>query len=390
MYRKFHERMEEMLRRDAPFIVATVIRVRGSAVAKPGAKAIIDERGRPVFGWVGGGCVESFVCAESKEALAEGVPRIIVADLEDELSGVGLPCGGVMEIFIEPFMPRPRVLVLGENGLALEASAMLERIGFDAAPGSSSHKEHDAQAAGSLEGIEDERGSLVIIAPQKGESFAEAARVSSGLDLGGASAAERALGVVAEMLAVTRNASALPLQEVKMSERAASLEPVHERIVRPSLVIVGHSSITEELAWMAARLGWPIFVDSSSAVEDSYPAEALIVRDDADFSRLPAGPEAAVIVATHHKGDHLAIEQALKAGAWYVGLVASAHRSKLVRAMLESSSQEDARMSRLRTPSGLDLGALAPAEIALSIMSEVLACFHGRTGRRLKTPGEEL
>jgi xanthine dehydrogenase accessory factor len=93
---------------------------------------------------------------------------------------------------------------------------------------------------------------------------------------------------------------------------------------------------------------------------------------------MPASSGSAVIVATHHKGDHLAIGRALEAGAWYVGLVASAHRSKLVRAMLEERPHAD--MRRLRTPCGLDLGATTPAEIALSIMSEVLACFHGRTG----------
>lgn len=362
-----------MLRRDAPFVVATVIRVRGSALAKPGAKALIDGEGRPVFGWVGGGCVESFVCAEAQEALAAGVPRIVTADLEDELSGVGLPCGGVMEIFIEPVMPRRRVLVMGEEAAAIEATAMLERIGFSVA----SH---------SPEAIEAEGGPLVIFAPEKGESLREAARAGAGLDLGAESAAELALSVVAEMLAVIRNASALPLQQRKMDERVERFEPVEQRVTRPTLVIAGHSNITEELAWMASRLGWPIFVDSSTALEESYPAGASIVRDDADFSRLPAGPAAAVIVATHHKGDHLAIERALGAGAWYVGLVASAHRSKLVRSMLEHSSEDDARMKRLRTPSGLDLGAVTPAEIALSIMSEVLACFYGRTGARRALP----
>ena len=85
------------------------------------------------------------------------------------------------------------------------------------------------------------------------------------------------------------------------------------------------------------------------------------------------------MVATHHKGDHLAIERALLAGARYVGLVASAHRSKLVREMLTESLSAEA-LSLLRTPAGLDLGAITPAEIALSIMSEVLASYHGRTG----------
>lgn len=387
-----------MLGRDEPFIVATVIDVRGSAAAKPGAKAIIDERGRPVFGWVGGGCVESFVCAEAKEALATGAPRIITADLEDELSGVGLPCGGVMQIFIEPVTPRRRVRVLGKSALALEASQMLERIGFTVTQQASASAIalREPEVACGFELVLEAEPDYVALLPYpetqaqafeqlrgcgiREASLAAGAQLRAGLDLGGSTPAELALSVVAEMLASTRGATALPLQETRMGEPVTAFEAVHARAPQPEIVITGHSGITEELAWLATRLGWRVSVDSTSAVEESYPAGVNIVRDDADFSRLPVSQGSAVIVATHHKGDHLAIERAFGAGAWYVGLIASAHRSKLVRAMLEESSHSDARMQRLRTPSGLDLGATTPAEMALSIMSEVLACFHGRRG----------
>jgi xanthine dehydrogenase accessory factor len=396
MHRKFYEKFGEMLFSDAPFVVATVIAVRGSAVARPGAKAIIDAGGRPVFGWVGGGCVESFVCAEAKEALASGAPRIITADLEDELSGVGLPCGGVMQIFIEPVAPPRRALVLGKSAAADEASRMLERIGFAV-----------TRQAFSLEASEIVKAAPVIIAPLKDEApdgverILEAATgyvallpeagtqsrafegVRGGLELGGASAAERALSVVAEMLAATRGASARPLQETRTEFKVEVFEAARARASNPSLVIIGHSGITEELAWFAARLGWSVYIDSAVADAESYPEGVDIIRDDAHFTRLPASRESAVIVGTHHKGDHLAIERALGAGAWYVGLIASAHRSKLVRAMLEEGIEEGSQANelprRLRTPSGLDLRATTPAEIALSIICEVLACFYGRT-----------
>jgi xanthine dehydrogenase accessory factor len=417
--------MEEMLRQDVPFIVATVIDVRGSAVAKPGAKAIIDGEGRPVFGWVGGGCVESFVCAESREALRAGAPRIITADLEDELSGVGLPCGGVMQIFLEPVIPRRRVFVFGESAAALEAEELLDRIGF-AVKSIPFPLDADEQDTGAAVPVEFERGSLIIIASpeDKGlavvesilearpdyvavlpEMDAQAQAVKqrrneikeeslesidgvlfrSGLDLGGETPAEAALSVAAEMLAVIRGASARPLQETKMNAPVEAFQPMRDSMARASLVIAGHSNIAEELAWLADRLGWRVSIDSASAITESYPSSVNIIRDDADFTRLPASAETAVIVATHHKGDHLAIERAFEAGSWYVGLIASAHRSKIVRAMLEDSFQEDARMKVLRTPAGLDIGATSPAQIALSIMSEVVACFHGRTGEPRST-----
>lgn len=398
MHRKFYEKFGEMLRREAPFVVATVINVQGSAAAKPGAKAIIDEHGRPVFGWVGGGCVESFVCGEAKEALAASQPRIITADLEDELSGVGLPCGGVMQIFIEPVTPRRRVLVLGKSAVALEASQMIERIGFSvtldsSAPGLDLQEFEDAYGFELvLEAEPDYVALLPNLEPQaqafeqlrrrgtEAESLASLAPLRAGLDLGGSAPAELALSVVAEMLAVTRGATALPLQETRMGEPVKAFEAIAARASQPEIVIVGHSGITEELAWLATRLGWRVSVDSTSANEESYADGVNIIKDDADFSRLPVSEGSSVIVATHHKGDHVAIERAFEAGASYVGLIASAHRSKLVRTMLQESMHTGARMQSLRTPSGLDLGATTPAEIALSIMSEVLACFNGRTG----------
>jgi xanthine dehydrogenase accessory factor len=424
MHRKFHEKLGEMLRRNAPFVVATVINVRGSAVAKPGAKAVIDAQGCPVFGWVGGGCVESFVCAEAVAALALGVPRVITADLEDELAGVGLPCGGVMEIFIEPVAPRRRVLVVGTSELALEAARMAERSGFAVTLCEPSHSppgqgETERLSARFIQGVSDGRGALLIIAGVGGEDLCGLARaleaepdyvalltesdagaqvleqlkdcglreealarvrLGAGLDLGGSSVAERALSVVAELLAVLRGASARSLQEIKLGEQVLTGACVPARVSQPELVIVGHSQITEELAWLASRLGWRVTVDSASASAESYPVGVRFVRDDADFSRLPATSEAAVIVATHHKGDHLAIGHAFDRGAWYVGLIASAHRSKLVRGMLGEATSVEARLKCLRTPAGLDLGATQPAEIALSIMSEVLASYHGRPG----------
>jgi xanthine dehydrogenase accessory factor len=153
--------------------------------------------------------------------------------------------------------------------------------------------------------------------------------------------------------------------------------------MQPNLLIVGHSSITDELAWLAARLRWPVTVDSARALNAEHGAqEARVISFDTGFSRLPVNSQSSVVVASHHKGDHLAIEQALRAGAEYVGLIASAHRSALVRDMLPDALASKAAASlRLRTPAGLDLGATSPAEIALSVMSEVLAVRYGRSGQ---------
>lgn len=123
--------MEEFLRRLSALLdagervaVATVVSVSGSASAQPGAKAIIDDRGRQVFGWVGGGCAETSVSDEALRALEQGRPRLIRLDLDDEVLGVGMPCGGYMDLYIEPVTPAPRLLVLG-HGLIAETLAKI-------------------------------------------------------------------------------------------------------------------------------------------------------------------------------------------------------------------------------------------------------------------------
>ncbi len=108
-------------------VVATVVSVSGSASARPGAKAIIDGRGERVYGWVGGGCAESTVRDEALRALEDHAPRLIRLDLEDEVLGVGMPCGGHMDLYIEPVLPQAKLLVLGV-GLIAETLAALGRL----------------------------------------------------------------------------------------------------------------------------------------------------------------------------------------------------------------------------------------------------------------------
>ena len=106
-------------------VVATVVSVDGSASAQPGSKAIVDARGELVYGWVGGGCAETAVRDEALRALAERRPRLLRLDLEDEVLGVGMPCGGFMDLYIEPVFPRTRLLIVG-HGLIAE---MLAAVG---------------------------------------------------------------------------------------------------------------------------------------------------------------------------------------------------------------------------------------------------------------------
>ena len=91
----------------SPYVLATVVEIIGSSSAKPAAKALIDLSGKVIAGWVGGGCAQSMVSEAALKCLETGKPRVIEIDLNDEVFGAGMPCGGSMRVYIEPVLPNP-------------------------------------------------------------------------------------------------------------------------------------------------------------------------------------------------------------------------------------------------------------------------------------------
>jgi xanthine dehydrogenase accessory factor len=104
-------------RREA-YALATVIETEGSTSAKPGAKALIGRDGTVMVGWVGGGCAESSVRQAALECLRDEHPVVIDLDLNDEVLGTGMPCGGSMRVYVEPVLPQPTLWVLGHGRVA--------------------------------------------------------------------------------------------------------------------------------------------------------------------------------------------------------------------------------------------------------------------------------
>ena len=121
-----------MLRdRREPFAVATVIETQGSLSAKTGSKAVIGRDGRVAAGWVGGGCAEGTVCHAALDSLESGATSIVDLDLNDEVLGTGMPCGGTMRVFVEPCRPKPRLWILGHGKVAETLCAIGSTIGFE-------------------------------------------------------------------------------------------------------------------------------------------------------------------------------------------------------------------------------------------------------------------
>lgn len=108
----------DLLASRTPFALATVVAARGSTSARPGDTAVIDREGRIVAGWVGGGCAESTVTHAAIECLETGETQLVDLDLDDEVLGTGMPCGGTMQVFVEPVLPKPVLWVLGHGRIA--------------------------------------------------------------------------------------------------------------------------------------------------------------------------------------------------------------------------------------------------------------------------------
>src|SRR5271154_1804487 len=253
MFSDLYNKAAELTSQDKSFAIATVVRVEGSSSAKCGSKAIIDSVGKLLLGWVGGGCAESAVKSEALKSIETERPRMVTIEMTDEQLGVGMPCGGTMDIFIEPVLPKPELL------------------------------------------------------------------------------------------------------------------------------IVGHGRIAETLAVLGHLMGFTITVNDPAADRSSFPHAEKLVTEDFDLTETPIGSKSFVVIATQHKRDHLWLQKALEGNAAYVALIASHHRAKLVLDYLRAGGLSEEKIATVWAPAGLDLGASTPEEIALSVMSQMVALRRGGT-----------
>lgn len=113
------------------FVVAIVVEVLGSSSAKPGTKALFDNKGALVFGWIGGGCAQSMVAEQACNCLISGEPSMVDVDLTDEIFGAGMPCGGSMRVYVEPVLPKPVLWITGDGLIAETLCGLADRMGFE-------------------------------------------------------------------------------------------------------------------------------------------------------------------------------------------------------------------------------------------------------------------
>ena len=136
----------QMKAAEESFVLATVVRTVSVTAAKAGAKAIIRPDGSIVAGWIGGGCARGAVLKAARDALADGIPRMVSVQPENLLAELGVKSGetkegirfasnmcpsrGTMDIFVEPVLPHPSLVILGASPVALSLAAQARPLGY--------------------------------------------------------------------------------------------------------------------------------------------------------------------------------------------------------------------------------------------------------------------
>src|ERR1700727_1884672 len=145
------------------FALATVVRTVSVTAAKAGAKALIAPDGSIEEGWIGGGCARAAVVKAARPCMADGRSRLVSIAPKDALIELGAAAGeerggvfyaknscpsqGTMDVFVEPVLPSPRLLILGASPVAVALANLAPSMGFDVAV-AAAPEEHDRFAPG--------------------------------------------------------------------------------------------------------------------------------------------------------------------------------------------------------------------------------------------------
>ena len=346
-----------------PYVIATVVRTKGSTPQKAGAKLLIRKDGSGV-GTLGGGCVEGDIWFAAKEALRrhEG-PEYRNYYLNEEIAARdGLVCGGTMYFFIDPvwesetMLPVSRDIVGAYEGRQSVALATLTKVGSQGGIlGTKLFVHHDGSFEGSL-GTE-ERDRLAVEAAQRLMDY--------GLN-----------------------------QQVEVVDGS---ELFVEAYTAPaSLLLVGGGHIARAVAPLAKMLGFRLFVLDDRrefANRGRFPdAEDIAVADySTGLEQFSITPNTAIVIATRgHNFDDVALESAAKSPAGYVGLVGSQRKVVLIYEELLKRGIPLERIGEIHAPIGLDIRARTPEEIAVSIMAEIVQVRLNGTGSPMKLPEKQL
>ncbi len=324
---------------------AVLVRAFHSSPRAPGAVLLATDDGR-LAGSVSGGCVEGAAADEVRRARGDGHSRVIRYGISDELAwDVGLACGGIIDILVEPEIRPEAIAAVDVIGTALLIPLPADAPGDVLEPAPTGPGEPPGNAR-LLHDPDD--------APEPLRSAARAAMIdgvsSVAADESGRQWFIEAFPAPPRLVVVGAVHAALPL--LRFARELGYRTVLVDR--RATFASKERTSDADEV-----HLAWP---------EDAFGAIGLHRGDS-------------VAILSHDaKLDEPAITGALRAGCRYVGAVGSRKTQAERRDRLLHAGLTDADLARLRGPIGLDLGGRAPAEVALAVMAEIIANRNGASG----------
>ncbi len=154
---------------------------------------------------------------------------------------------------------------------------------------------------------------------------------------------------------------------------------------RPVIVVFGSSPVAVAIADLARRTSFAVTAYAPAAEQSAF---AEVDRRIEGYT-LPVVDEVGtrfIVVSTQGRGDEAALQAALSVEAEFVAFVGSRRKAAALKGSLAARGVDPARLARLKAPAGLDLGAITPEEIAVSILAEIIAVRRGRHGRGAGAP----
>lgn len=359
------EALDEAQTGQQEVVIATVVKVEGSAYRRPGARMIIAPMGEST-GTVSGGCLESDVSKKAWWLTANGKPSMRTYstgedddELEDAELSFGLGCNGTVHILFERIDPHAASLVvdvLREVKASGTGAALATVIGTQSERHTALGERVAIRSSGQVQ-IEMRERWLATAVAEDLKTVLEAGRSATRTY----DSADGAVEVLLEYIAAPRR-----------------------------LVVFGAGHDAMPLVSMARLQGWHITViDARShfARPQRFPdADQVLSAPLQPMPELHAMvADAAVVVMTHSLSqDRHWLGQVLQSTPRYIGQLGPRSRTERLLDELPDQAREAAAQASLHYPVGLDLGGDAPHSVALSILAEINAVFNGRSGGMLK------
>jgi xanthine dehydrogenase accessory factor len=333
--------------------LATVVKVRGSSYRSPGARMLITDDGRWV-GSISGGCLEGDALRKARQVMTDQKPITVTYDTSEESNqnlGISLGCNGIIDVLIEP--------AHGSIELFKKFIESTEPL---------------AMATTFSQGLE---GDKLLINQDEREiqslnDFHLSQKIKKDL-------VELFTNRKSEAKKYTHND-----QEVE----------VFIELIQPSikLIIFGGGFDARPVSQLAKSLGWEVEVTDECVAHIApifFPAAdklSLCQREfiDRDFTITPY--TACVLMSHNYEYDRDVLKKLIRTETPYIGIMGPRKRFDKMRNEFDSQGIEftESHTSRIHSPIGLDIGAEAPDEIALSIVAEIQGRFANRPGGFLK------